>query len=499
MPAFDGVTLETLDAIKRAQTTGITTGTGLVGFSLARPAKSLVPVETPFRNILARTQAPEGSKAANWRVMLNVNNQQGDPSVAVDYAGSEIVFSEQDVAAAFKVLAYDGLVTRDAMNLARGFDDVHARAALGVLQQVMIGEDRIDFGGQNFALPTPATPTVTTSTTGGSIATATGVYVRVAARTGQNYYYGGGTVPTAAGTVTTGAGSTNSATATIAATKGAVAYDWYVGPAAGTMYYYTTTTVASVTITSIPVADGTVPVSTALPLVYNAGVAGDSYATANAGDRSAKVNSYNGFLATILGDYSGTTLSQVTPGTGTSSGAVLIDQGGLTLTANNGSITEIDNLLMQLYQVARLSPTALMMNAIHANDISVKVMGGGAAVTYLVPSDAPERANIAAGGYVAKYLNKAMGGIPVRIETHPSVPPGTIVARSDVVPYPNSNIDNVLEIETLEDYAEIPYAANRVANTAGGGPREEFEVRTFQTLKNHAPVAHAVLTNIKSG
>ena len=57
--------------------------------------------------------------------------------------------------------------------------------------------------------------------------------------------------------------------------------------------------------------------------------------------------------------------------------------------------------------------------------------------------------------------------------------PGTIVARTDRVPFPQANISSVLEYRSLRDTAQFDYGISRVANTAGGGPRKEFEIRSI--------------------
>src|SRR5580693_9106597 len=78
---LEQITLETLEAVKKAQTSGLTSGTGITGVNLAGLI-SLIPVETPFRNMLPRVQASEGAKFATWRALLNVNNQQPNPAIA---------------------------------------------------------------------------------------------------------------------------------------------------------------------------------------------------------------------------------------------------------------------------------------------------------------------------------------------------------------------------------------------------------------------------------
>jgi hypothetical protein len=54
----------------------------------------------------------------------------------------------------------------------------------------------------------------------------------------------------------------------------------------------------------------------------------------------------------------------------------------------------------------------------------------------------------------------------------------------------------VLEYRTLRDMAQFDYGISRVANTAGGGPRREFEIRSNGALLCRAPVAMGVLQNV---
>jgi hypothetical protein len=84
----------------------------------------------------------------------------------------------------------------------------------------------------------------------------------------------------------------------------------------------------------------------------------------------------------------------------------------------------------------------------------------------------------------------------VPIEVHVSLPPGTIIARTDRVPFPQANISSVLEYRALRDTAQFDYGIARVANTAGGGPRKEFEIRSVGAFLNRAPVAMAMLQNV---
>lgn len=496
MDGFDlsQVTQETLDIVKKATTQGFLSGTGITGIDLTGLV-SLVPVNTPLRNSIPREASTTGDKFTHWRVLLNVNNAQPSPFVGYDNAANLVSISERDLSSPYFPVAEAGRVTQDSIDLAKGYADAKALAVLHTLNQVMIQENRGLIGGANYSLGTPGTPTVTAATTGGTIPLSTAVNVKVAARSGANLYWGGSTIASAQGTVTTGSGtSTNSATASIAAVKGAVAYDWYV---AG--FYYTTTSVASVLITSIPTANAAVPSLSLMPNLYQtAPTAVPTVDTSAPADIGSNLASFNGVITSTLGDY-GTGQALVTPGTGTASGATFIDNGAGTLTLSGGTISQLDSLLMGIWQATQLSPEMLVMSAQQAQDIARKITGSSSATLFLEPQANSGKRDITAGGFVGHVINSAAGGTVVDVFVDPHWPNGTIWARTNSVPFPGANIDNAWKVRTLRDYSQYDYGTAYTPTTAGGGPREDFEVRSLETLICRAPTAQGILTNIAAG
>jgi hypothetical protein len=480
--SLDTISAETLESIKKA-TAGVNSSTGILGVDLS-DLISLVPVNSPFRDQLSRTKPKMGAKHADWRALVNVNNTQPNPFTPFDNAAPLVNVQEMDVSAIYAKVGAGYTVTQDAIDFAGGYADAKAIAIFNALNQFKIGEDKGAIGGCLFSLGTPATPVVATSTTGGSIPTATAVNVKVAARTGANYFWGGSTVASAQGTVTTGAGSTNSATATVAAVRGAVAYDWYV---AG--FYVTTTTVNKVTITAIPTVNApAVPAN--LPDLF-----GTPPSAVPVADSSAGANQMNGLLATLAGDYAtGGATGLVSPGAGVSSGAYFASLNGSPFTVNGAAVAELDALNQSLFDTVRLSPDAYMMSSQEGTKLSNIILGSTASETFFQPNLAG-RSEAVLGAFVGWYVNKAAGGTPIKVEVHPHLPPGTLIARTDRVPFPNSNISNVLEMRCLRDVADYEYAANRAAG-AGGGPRFDGETYANETLVNRAPVAMGVLQNI---
>lgn len=483
---MDDVTAQTIEAIKKAQTAGVTTGTGILGIDLS-DLISLIPVNTPFRDQLPRTRPKMGAKFAEWRALVNVNNTQPNPFTAFDYSAPLANIDEMDVTALYAKIGMGYTVTKDAIDQAGGYADAKATAVFNALNQFKIGEDKGGIGGCLFSLGTPATPSVSDSPTGGSIAASTAVNVKVAARTGANYFWGGSTIASAQGTVTTSTATsaTHSAIATVTAVRGAMAYDWYV---AG--FYYTTTTTNTVTITTVPVANNaTVP---SLPDIYS--VAPTAVPVA---DSSAGANQFNGLLATLAGDYAtGGATGLVSPGSGTPSGAYFHSLDGSAFSVSGAAVAELDNMNQSIYDTLRLSPDAYMMSSQQGTELSNVLLGSTVSETFFQPNLAG-RSEAVLGSFVGWYVNKAAGGTPIRVEVHPHMPPGTLIARTDRVPFPNSNVTNTLELRCVADISDYEYAANRNAGVAGGGPRFDGETYANETLINKAPVAMGVLQNIK--
>jgi hypothetical protein len=491
----ENISEETLAAIMKAQTTGILESTGIYSYDLSGLV-SLIPVVTTFRDIVPRKASPDGNPFAVWRAIMNVNNAQPDPSMGFDYAAAEVIISEQDFQARYKPTGLAGLVTQDAYDLAKGYGDPYAIMTFNVLNQVLIADDRKLMGAQSFALAQPAAPTLVQHSTGGSIG-AVQVYVGVAARTGSGYYYGSGNSQGNSASTTFGSGSANSITASVAAVRGGVLYDWFQSANGTTWYYYTSTVTNTVTMTKVISSNQALPSPVTCPdlTALWQGSAGKPTFNASADNGSANGNDYDGFLASLAGDYDGNGKWE-TPGTGTANPSVYTSLDGAALTLTGGTVTEIEQyLFLPLWQQVKCSPTALMMNATHAQEIANLILGSSSATTFL-NTDSSGRVDVTAGGRVGHLVNAPAGGTIVPIEVHVSLPPGRIVARTDRVPFPQANISSVLEYRNLRDTAQFDYGISRIANTAGGGPRKEFEIRSVGAFLNRAPVAMGVLDNV---
>jgi hypothetical protein len=478
------------DIVKSVNNTsaGYNVGLNITGINLEGPARSLFPVLAPFRNDTARVQAPVGAKAAQWKAITGINVTNQSIYTGWGSAGGQVSTSEQDYAAYYQPIALGDTVTWDAEDLARGYDQLRAGSGVRLLYALMIKEDQGLLGASNVPLNTPAAPALAAASTGGSIPASTVLTVSVAARTLVNYFDGGGTVYGASANITVANGTaTNSVTAMLpGGVRGAVAFDWLVNG-----FYYTTTVLPILTITSVPNAD--LPPAS-LPWLGGAAAS----AASRAADSSANANSFNGLMTSLYADYNTAAPGQIQAGQGIPSGAYFANLNGATLTGSNGGCIELDNALQNMWDYHRIGPTAMLCSSQQGRDITRKVIASGGAYTLFQPGNVEERRAVVGGTYLETYLNPALNGQPIEVRVMPHIPPGTVTFISERLPFPDTEITNVFEVETQREYSQIEYAMSRGSGPTGG-PRYDFEVRAIETFKNYYPAGCAVVSGIAAG
>ncbi len=172
---------------------------------------------------------------------------------------------------------------------------------------------------------------------------------------------------------------------------------------------------------------------------------------------------------------------------------------GTTLTpSGRGSINEIDDMLITMWNNFRLTPTVFYVHAQQQKDITSKVLtaASGPLVRYNVNQGAnPEPYEIAAGGVVRFYFNpfSVDGGFDIPIKVHPDMPPGTIMGYCERLPmwYQNNETENPFAMLLRRDYYRIDWPLRT--------RRREYGVYCEETLGAYAPFACGVLTNIAAG
>jgi hypothetical protein len=461
---------------------------GIAGYDLAAPAKMLVPVITPLRNLIPRVSGAGGVQA-NWRAVTAINTNNVNAGLAEGVRGGVPTTTVTPYSAAYVELGLEDFVTFKADLAAQNYQDVKALATQILLWNLMIAEEGVILGGDtSLNLGTTPTPTVVAADTGGALTVgaknvicialtfdayrastvAAGVPATVA-RTNidgtTTTYNGGAAQKSAAGSGTIGAVTTGKLTATVTAVRGAVAYAWYWG-ASGSELLGAITTINSVVI--LDVAAGT-----------------QNASAHSAADHSKNAYVHDGLItmaaSAAYGGYWVANPTGATPGTGT------------PLTGGtDGSITEIDTDLLYFWDTYRLSPDTIWVGSQEQTNITKKVLAGS--------STAAQRFNItidqgafAGGTLVTSYLNKftMAGAKEIPIKLHPNMPKGTILYTTARLPYPLSNVGNVMQVLTRRDYHQLDWPIRT--------RRWEYGVYTDQVLQHFFPPSLGIRQNIGNG
>jgi hypothetical protein len=153
------------------------TTTGIVNYNLERPAYSAYPVLTPIRNELPRVVTGDGGVAVHWKTITAINTTQVPVGVAEGQRGGVIQTTVADRLATFVTWGLEDFVTYQAQWAAEAFDNTIALAVRGLLESVMIGEEKMILGGNStVALGTTPTPAGTAQTAAVNGALSNGTY-----------------------------------------------------------------------------------------------------------------------------------------------------------------------------------------------------------------------------------------------------------------------------------------------------------------------------------
>lgn len=485
---------ETLDALKAARqnpneelakafTQSGSATTGLTAYDLEAPAKNLYPVLTPLRNIIPRVSGAGGIQA-NWKAVTAINSTRVGIGVAEGARGGVISTATADYNAAYKGIGLEDSVTFEAQYAGQNYEDIKARAALGLLQSVMIGEEGVLLGGNNsLALGTPTAPTLATSSSGGTIGAIT-LSVIVVALTLEGFlgasvaggvpvsgnrtqadgsvqsYNTGHSQKSAAAASGALTGSTNSATASTPVVAGAAAYAWYWGTA-GNEVLGAITTINSVSI--------------------KANATGTQNASVITVDGSQNSFLFDGLLTMAAkASLNATVITQATGTAGT----------GTPLTPDGkGGVTEIDAVLLDLWTRLKLSPDCIWVSAQEARGITLAVLTGSSNQAFRFNFEVNQQ-GMAGSANVSSYLNKySMSGvkdIPIRI--HPNMPAGQILFTTSVLPYQMNGVTNVMQVKTRQEYYQIEWPLRT--------RKYEYGVYADEVLQHYFPASLGLIRNI---
>lgn len=511
-------TNETLEALKKAQATpveelrkaetqGWSQASGLNHYDLEAPAKKLYPVITPLRNMIPRVKG-NGDTATHWKAITAINTTNMHMGVGEAARSGFISQSTKDYVASYKGIGLESFVNFEAEYSLKNFDNARARAVEGLLRSFFIGEEQIILGGNSsLALGTCPTPTLATftPTVASSLGAVNPFKVRCVALThdglGRSSVAGGVPVtesrtPGDGGspvTINGGAsqvsaeGSINLTAgdvvyATVAPVKGAWAYAWYWGAAGSEL-------LGAITPTSSILIDDDA-----------AGTQNVSDHVSGAADRSQDSTVFDGIL-TQVSDATGGSYYLDLPNLDAAAAEAAYNAGkdaGTKLTSDDaGGIAQIDDALQAFWDNYRLSPELIIVSARELKTLTRLMISAGNLnlFAFNLSGTGPDVGSrtITAGTVIGQYLNKfsMSGGQMVKVMLHPNLAPGTILFYSSSIPYPLSNVGNVLQIKARKTYYQIEWPLRT--------RRYEFGVYADELLQNYFPPAFGVITNIADG
>lgn len=453
------------------------TSLGIVGVNLEAPSKKLFPVYSPLRNKIARVRAANGATATQWRAVTKINKTHIWPGVSEGNRNSKVVTETESLSATFKELGLDDDVTFKAINRSRNFEDIRATASINLLYANMIDEELVLLGGNTLDIGAPVSTGLTflaDSAAAGSLIATNDIQITVtalvlrgfdkaekaAAAPGANEADGETTGLTDHKVL--GAGKTALDLSWVAE-KGAVAYNIFTrdltAAGAGVGLYHSTVTVNRVTVKTL--GAGAAP---------------------NLVDSTGNDLEFDGFISQIE-------KASALPAT------QFVDQKGAVLTSDSsGGITEFDAVLKSMWDRFRLGPDEILCNSEQSRDIT-KIIGGSSNLAYRIVLQDGQR-NVVGGLYVGSYLNKFASsfadGIPneVPIKIHPNLPAGTILFVVHRLPYPNNQVPNVWEVETLLEYTHYDWALT--------ARKYEFGIYFDEVLKGYFPASQAAIVCVGS-
>lgn len=473
------LTAENSDLMKSTFAQSGSATTGLTFYDLEAGAKMLYPILTPLRNEIPRVSG-RGGIQANWKAVTGINTSGIRVGVSGGNRGAVMAVSVADYAAAYKGIGIEDNVDFEAQYAGAGFADIRALAAKVGLQALMLAEEILILGGNGtLALGTTPTPSLTASTTGGTM-TATTKHVAVVALTLEGYInasvtagiptsitrtnadastdtFGGGSAQKSASASVATTGTTGSIAATVTAVRGAVAYAWYWGASAAAATLGAITTVNAVTMTT------------------DAGAGTQAYSSLPSADNSANNLVFDGLLTQAMKS---------------GSNAYYRSLDGAALTADGaGGIVEIDAALKSFWDNYKLTPDTIWLSSDAALTISQKILAGNANGAYRIVVNM-EQGMMVGGVMVATYLNRfsMAGANVVKIRIHPNMPQGMILFTSMSIPYPVSGVGNVIQIRTRQEYYQIEWPLRT--------RKYEYGVYADEVLQHYFPPSMGVIANI---
>jgi hypothetical protein len=525
---------------------GVTTASGFNFYDLRAPVMLIVPVNTPMRAQIANVGPVNAGVgiAANWNAITDMGIVYG--GVSEGNRGGVMTPNRVPYIATYKEVASESEVTLTAQFAGEGYVDnlagAHQRSLFGLWLQeegmIWMGNSGSGVGANGFqfngtsnltATPTPTCSAVTTHTVGsaGNLSNLAGadlpytaaltntqyVSVAVVLLTGMgnpaNRQYGYGTNPSITNSLTTTWSRTNADGSKDTIPGGMSAISAVSTPCEALSGGSLLTIKASIPPASLPVKGcfgyawfvdvessntgslGAAKLAgiTTVPYCYISGTpTGTQLGTASglSNDNSYNPLDFDGLFSNAI-NYSNKGINPSSYGWTDLYGASLTSQ-------KNGRVTEIENILLTIYQTWQAGVDELWMSADAAENLDAAIRWNGTQASGMQIFFTRDQLNNLIGGFVvAGYqsrfeTNSPTGGKVLPIRIHPMIPPGTIYFHVKTNPYPQSEIPFTVGMMLQRDYYSIEYPQT--------SRRWTFGTYRHQALAHMLPGFPWVLTGI---
>ena len=463
---------------------------GLTYYDLETGAKFVYPLLTPLRNEIPRVSG-KGGIQANWRAVTGINTTGLRIGVSGGNRGGVQAVTTQDYSAAYKGIGIETSVDFEAQYAGMGFDDVKAIGAKIGLEACMLGEELLILGGNtSVPLGTTPTPSLAPSTSGGSLTAAASPYSVICVALSLDAVVNGSVSGGIQGAITRSNADGSS--------------DTFGGGAAGKSAN-ATASIASGTTGSIAATRRAGDGRHGLCLVLGRGRLGSArrhhhhqfaghhrergrHADRGLARRERQFDQCAGVRRLALSGLQ-VRLQRLCAISRDRHRRHRLDADRRRRRRHRRDRRGAEEPLGQLPAVARHHVGRLAGRQRPVEEDPRRQRQCGAALRVRKPT----RARSAAASWCAPISTSSRwpGPKTIDIRVHPNMPAGTILMTSRTLPYPLSNVGNVMQIRTRQDYYQIEWPPR--------ARRYETGVYADEVLQHYFPPSMAVIANIAAG
>ncbi len=418
--------------------------TGLVPFDLEAPSKKMFPVLSPLRNKLARSRGQGTSRRAKRITAISGSGQSKaavrpfhSSSSQVAFAGvnlqrpPKIDYAADDMTVTYRLQGLSDSVDWKAYWAGSGFEDIRELSNTILLKAMFLAEERALMGGR--------------STDAGLSGAFTAPTITLATR-----------APAAGetGITGTGAGGTNI----------------YVEASAEAIFGEGVSS-ANVSIniaqSSVLVVDVSISVESQGALGYRIYANKADTGGADPGDATRRFQGRTGYKTFTIQGGSAFATTGAVPSADTSASAEdydgILSQLGMAGVPGyykrlNGKFStdlrEIQASFAGLWDSHKADPEEAWMNGADRRDLGTIILGNSNTLAYRLAISS--QGDVTAGAVVASLFNQVTGK-EVAVTVHPWLPQGNVPIVSYSMPYPSTEIPNVMEVVNVQDYFSVQW------------------------------------------